>query len=76
MEAGCQTCHAADMVLVSNDVGWTLSDGKIFSASAAAWAVIVTKAMTRNPEDFALRRAADISKSRQEKKDNSNKRTI
>jgi len=22
MEAGCQTCHAADMVLVSNDVGW------------------------------------------------------
>src|SRR6266403_320676 len=28
MEAGCQTCHAADMVLVSNDVGWTLSDGK------------------------------------------------
>ena len=27
-EAGCQTCHAADMVLVSNDVGWTISAGK------------------------------------------------
>jgi len=27
-EAGCQTCHAADMVLVSGDVGWTLSEGK------------------------------------------------
>src|SRR6267143_4785086 len=28
VEAGCQTCHAADMVLVSNDVGWTLTEGK------------------------------------------------
>ena len=28
VEAGCQTCHAADMLLVTNDVGWTLSDGK------------------------------------------------
>ncbi len=27
-EAGCQICHTADMVVVSNDVGWTLSDGK------------------------------------------------
>ena len=27
-EAGCQTCHAADMLLVSGDVGWTISDGK------------------------------------------------
>ena len=28
VEAGCQTCHAADMVLVSGDVGWTISEGK------------------------------------------------
>jgi hypothetical protein len=27
-EAGCQTCHAADMILVSGDVGWTISHGK------------------------------------------------
>ncbi|MGA7078226.1 MAG: hypothetical protein WBQ43_20790 [Terriglobales bacterium] len=27
-EAGCQTCHAADMVLMSNDVGATISAGK------------------------------------------------
>src|SRR6266581_5225815 len=27
-EAGCQTCHAADMVLVSGDVGWNISEGK------------------------------------------------
>ena len=27
-EAGCQTCHAADMMLVSGDVGWTISRGK------------------------------------------------
>ena len=28
VEAGCQTCHAADMVLVSGDVGWTITEGK------------------------------------------------
>jgi mono/diheme cytochrome c family protein len=28
LEAGCQTCHAADMMLVSGDVGWTISHGK------------------------------------------------
>src|SRR5581483_5723207 len=27
-EAGCQTCHAADMLIVSGDVGWTISNGK------------------------------------------------
>jgi cytochrome c2 len=27
-EAGCQTCHAADMMLVSGDVGWNISHGK------------------------------------------------
>jgi mono/diheme cytochrome c family protein len=27
-EAGCQTCHAADMMLISGDVGWTVSHGK------------------------------------------------
>jgi len=27
-EAGCQTCHAADMMLISGDVGWTISKGK------------------------------------------------
>jgi len=27
-EAGCQTCHAADMLLVSGDLGWTISEGK------------------------------------------------
>lgn len=27
-EAGCQTCHMRDMLLVSGDVGWTLSEGK------------------------------------------------
>ena len=28
VEAGCQTCHAADMVLVSGDIGQTISEGK------------------------------------------------
>ncbi len=28
VEAGCQNCHAADMVLVSGDVGWKITEGK------------------------------------------------
>jgi cytochrome c2 len=28
VEAGCQTCHAADMLLVTGDTGWTVSEGK------------------------------------------------
>jgi Cytochrome c len=28
VEAGCQTCHAADMMLISGEVGWTISHGK------------------------------------------------
>ena len=49
VEAGCQTCHAADMVLVSGDVRLdTSTTAKIFSASAAAWAAIATKATTAN----------------------------
>src|SRR5207247_1510595 len=27
-EAGCQICHSADMVVVTNDVGWVVSEGK------------------------------------------------
>jgi len=27
-EAGCQSCHAADILVVSGDMGWTLSEGK------------------------------------------------
>ena len=48
-EAGCQTCHAADMMLVSGDVGWTISEGKTFSGNADAWAAIATRVTTRNP---------------------------
>src|SRR5207245_9765155 len=28
VDSVCQTCHAADMLVVSNDVGWTISEGK------------------------------------------------
>ena len=48
-EAGCQTCHSADMVLVSGDVQFqTINDGKDFSGSEVAMAVIATRATTRN----------------------------
>ena len=48
-EAGCQTCHAADMVLASGDVsGKSSTTAKICSASAAAWAAIATRATIAN----------------------------
>jgi len=37
-EAGCQTCHAADMHLMVGSVGEHISDGKFLYASADAWA--------------------------------------
>ena len=49
VEAGCQTCHAADMVLASGDVEWRPSTkAKIFSGSAAALAAIAMRAMTES----------------------------
>ncbi len=69
MEAGCQTCHAADMVLVSNDVGWTLSDGKDLYRQRGCVGCHRYEGYDKEPEDL-LSIAQQIKLIEQEKKDN------
>jgi cytochrome c551/c552 len=69
MEAGCQTCHAADMVLVSNDVGWTLSEGKDLFRQRGCVGCHRYEGYDKEPEDL-LSIAQQIKLIEQEKKDN------
>src|SRR3989449_7835022 len=69
MEAGCQTCHAADMVLVSNDVGWTLTEGKDLFRQRGCVGCHRYEGYDKEPEDF-LSVAQQIKQIEQEKKDN------
>jgi len=69
MEAGCQTCHAADMVLVSNDVGWTLSEGKDLYRQRGCVGCHRYEGYDKEPEDL-LSIAQQIKLIEQEKKDN------
>ncbi len=69
MEAGCQTCHAADMVLVSNDVGWTLSEGKDLFRQRGCVGCHRYEGYDKEPEDL-LSIAQQIKLIDQEKKDN------
>ena len=69
MEAGCQTCHAADMVLVSNDVGWTLSDGKDLFRQRGCVGCHRYEGYDKEPEDL-LSVAQQIKQIEQEQKDN------
>ena len=49
VEAGCQTCHAADMVLVSGDVGWTHQRGqRLVSPARVHGLPSLSRATTRN----------------------------
>jgi cytochrome c551/c552 len=69
MEAGCQTCHAADMVLVSNDVGWTLSEGKDLFRQRGCMGCHRYEGYDKEPEDL-LSIAQQIKQLEQEKKEN------
>jgi hypothetical protein len=69
MEAGCQTCHAADMVLVSNDVGWTISEGKDLFRQRGCVGCHRYEGYDKEPEDL-LSIAQQIKLIEQEKKDN------
>lgn len=51
-EAGCQTCHAADMVLVSGDVGWTISEGKDLFRQKGCMGCHRYEGYDREPEDL------------------------
>ena len=69
MEAGCQTCHAADMVLVSNDVGWTLTEGKDLFRQRGCVGCHRYEGYDKEPEDL-LSVAQQIKQLDQEKRDN------
>jgi cytochrome c551/c552 len=69
VEAGCQTCHASDMVLVSNDVGWTISDGKDLFRQRGCVGCHRYEGYDKEPEDL-LSIAQQIKLIDQEKKDN------
>jgi cytochrome c551/c552 len=69
MEAGCQSCHAADMVLVSNDVGWTLSEGKDLFRQRGCVGCHRYEGYDKEPEDL-LSAGQQIKQLEQEKKDN------
>jgi cytochrome c551/c552 len=68
-EAGCQTCHAADMVLVSGDVGWTLSDGKDLFRQRGCTGCHRFEGYDKEPEDLNSM-AQQIKQMEQEKKEN------
>jgi cytochrome c551/c552 len=68
-ESGCQICHSADMVLVSNDVGWTLSEGKDLFRQRGCVGCHRFEGYDKEPEDL-LSVAQQIKQIDQEKKDN------
>jgi len=51
-EAGCQTCHAADMVLVSGDVGWTITAGKDLFRQRGCMGCHRYQGYDKEPEDL------------------------
>jgi len=69
VEAGCQTCHAADMVLVSNEVGWTLSEGKDLFRQRGCVGCHRYEGYDKEPEDLLLI-AQQIKQLDQEMKEN------
>jgi cytochrome c551/c552 len=69
VEAGCQTCHSADMVLVSNDVGWTLNEGKDLFRQRGCMGCHRFEGYDKEPEDL-LAIAQQLKQLDQEKKDN------
>jgi mono/diheme cytochrome c family protein len=69
MEAGCQACHSADMVLVADDVGWTLSEGKDLYRQRGCMGCHRYEGYDKEPEDL-LSIAQQIRQLDQQKKDN------
>ena len=68
-EAGCQTCHSADMVLVSGDVGWTISEGKDLLRQKGCMGCHRYEGYDKEPEDLNTV-SQQIKQLEQAKKDN------
>ena len=68
-EAGCQSCHAADMVLVVNEVGWTVSEGKDLFRQRGCVGCHRYEGYDKEPEDV-LSIGQQVKQLEQEKKNN------
>jgi len=51
-EAGCQTCHSADMILISGDVGWTITEGKVLFRQRGCMGCHRYEGYDKEPEDL------------------------
>ena len=69
VEAGCQTCHSADMVITINDVGWTLSEGKDLYRQRGCVGCHRYEGYDREPEDL-LSIGQQVKQLEQEKNSN------
>jgi cytochrome c2 len=69
VEAGCQTCHSADMVLVSGDVGWTISEGKDLFRQKGCMGCHRYEGYDKEPEDMNSV-SQQIKQLEQQEKDN------
>ncbi len=69
VEAGCQTCHSADMVLVSGDVGWTISEGKDLFRQKGCMGCHRYEGYDKEPEDLNSV-SQQIKQLEQQEKDN------
>jgi cytochrome c2 len=69
VEAGCQTCHSADMVLVSGDVGWTISEGKDLFRQKGCMGCHRYEGYDKEPEDLN-NVSQQIKQLEQQEKDN------
>ena len=52
VEAGCQTCHSSDMMLVSGEVGWTISEGKDLFRQKGCMGCHRYEGYDREPDDL------------------------
>jgi mono/diheme cytochrome c family protein len=68
-EAGCQSCHAPDMVLISGDVGWTISRGKDLFRQRGCMGCHRYEGYDREPEELQSLNQ-QIKQLEQEKRDN------
>ena len=68
-ESGCQICHSADMVVVTNDVGWVVSEGKDLFRQRGCVGCHRFEGYDKEPEDL-ISVAQQIKQLDQEKKDN------
>ncbi|MGO9123344.1 MAG: c-type cytochrome [Terriglobales bacterium] len=68
-EAGCQSCHAADMVLLSGEVGWTISEGKDLFRQKGCMGCHRYEGYDKEPEDLN-NVSQQIKQLEQQKKDN------